>query len=607
MNDLPPTPRPTHFLRDFLRLAGPWWTGPERWSAIGLTIVLLGFGVAQVLLAIRLNLWMADLFDAVERRAFDRFVQQVTIFALIVGGIMLSNSLQLLAKRRMQFAWRRFLVARVIGAWMDQARHYQVGQIPGDHANPDGRIAEDIRIATETAVELAASLFYSVLALASFVGILWALSGDVTAFGVAIPGHLVFLALLYAAGGSAVAWMLGRPLVQATNDRQTREADFRFGLVRARETSEPIALARGEEAERERLAREFGAIPEAWHAQSRGLVRLTFFGAGYGTLAPVFPILVEAPRLLAGALTLGQFMQAAQAFQQVTGALSWPVDNLQRIAEWRASVERVLMLEEAVQEAAADTARPGETAIAMTRTPGATIAARGLCIATPDGGAVLSDLDLEIGPGESVLITGESDTAAILFRVLAGIWPWGRGEVALPEEGAIAAVGARPFLADGTLRGALVFPAEAAVFEDAALSHVLERVGLPHLVERLDEAADWTQLLGAAEAQRLSIARLLLHRPGWILMGDALDALDPAGADALLALLREELPEAILIVTGRHPGAVQFFQRHLTLERSAEGVVMLHEIRARREAATALRRRSLAMVDWLKRGYGAND
>lgn len=597
-------PRPTSFFRDFFGLAGHWWTGPTRWRAIGLTLTLLALGTVQVLLAIRINLWMADLFDAVERRAFDRFQYQVMIFVILVLGIMASNAAHLMVKRRMQIAWRRWLTVRMLGTWMDDARHYQIGLIPGDHDNPDGRIAEDIRIATEYAIDLASTLFYAVLLLVSFIGILWSLSGIVTVFGLPIPGHLVLLACLYAAGGSAAAWTLGRPLTQATDDRQSREADFRFRLVRARETAEPIALARGEWAERAQLTQAFSGIPPAWGAQSRGLARIVFFTSGYTTLAPVFPILVETPRLLAGALTLGGLMQAAQAFQQVAAALSWPVDNLQRLAEWRASVERVLLLADAVQEAASDAARPGDSAIVVTRAAGASIAASGVCIATAQGDAELSNLDIEIGPAETVRIDGDLEASALLFRVLAGIWPWGYGEIRLPQESEIITIGAQPFMSNGPLRAALVFPAPPGSFTDEALCRALEDVGLSGFTLRLDEEADWPRNLGSAETRRLSVARLLLHGPAWIVMSDALDGLDPDAADALLATLREQLPQTTVIVTGRHQGSDSVFTRRMTLRRNAAGEATLEEIRARRMAAGARRRRALPMVDWLRRGFG---
>ncbi|MBR0670586.1 ABC transporter ATP-binding protein/permease [Neoroseomonas soli] len=595
---------PQRFFRDFTRIAGPYWTGPMRWRPRLLTAALALLVVAQVLLAIRLNIWSADLFDALERHSTDRAMDQIGIFVLILLGTMATNTAHLVVRRRLQFDWRRWLTARVIGDWMEDARHYQADLIPGDHANPDGRIAEDIRIATEVAIDLASSLFYCMLLLVTFVGILWSLSGWIRVAGLDVPGHLVALAFGYAGMGAVIAFLLGRPLVRATDTRQTREAEFRFSLVRAHESGEPIAVARGEPLERERLETVFETIAQSWRDQSVGLARLLAFSSGYVALAGVLPILVGTPRFLEGALSLGRLMQSGQAFQQVTAALSWPVDNLALIAGWRASVERVLMLDEAVRIVALEAARRGETAINLDRVPTSQLGVRDLWVASPDGTAMLSDLSLKVEPGEHVLVDGDPEAASALFRVLAGIWPWGRGRVDLPADDGMIAVGPWPFLPQGSLRQALAFPEAAECHDDAALQAALASVGLAHLSSRLDEAGDWVRMLTAAEVQRLSFARIILLRPRWIVLGDATDALDPASADVMLHLIVDLLPLAGIVLIGRHPGSAGIFNRRLTLERAADGEILLNEVYARRQAAKLPRPRPLSVIDRLREGYG---
>ena len=595
---------PQRFFRDFIRISGPYWMGRGRWLPRLLAVVLALLVVSQVGLAVRLNIWTADLFDALERRSTDRAMAQIGIFVLIMLGTMATNTAHLVVRRHLQLDWRRWLTARVIGDWMEDARHYQADLIPGDHANPDGRIAEDIRIATEVAIDLASSLLYCVLLLVTFVGILWSLSGWIRVTGLDVPGHLVALAFGYAGMGAVVAFLLGRPLVRATDTRQTREAEFRFSLVRAHETGEPIAVARGEPLERERLKIAFETIAQPWRDQSLGLARLMAFSSGYVALAGVLPILVGTPRFLEGAISLGRLVQSAQAFQQVTAALSWPVDNLALIAGWRASVERVLMLDEAVRIVALEAARTGETAINLDRAPTSRLGVRDLWIAAPDGTAMLSDLTLEVEPGEHVWVDGNPEAASALFRVLAGIWPWGRGRVALPAEGGMIAIGPWPFLPQGSLRQALAFPGTAECHEDAALRAALTSVDLAHLSSRLDEAGDWAHMLTPAEVQRLSFARIALLRPHWIVLGDATDALDPPSADAMLRLVIELLPQAGLVLIGRHPGSAEIFNRRLTLERAADGKILLNEVYARRQAAKMPRPRPLSVIDLLREGYG---
>jgi putative ATP-binding cassette transporter len=595
---------PQRFFRDFARLSAGYWTGKARWRPRLLTLALALLVVAQVALAARLNIWSADLFDALERRSTDRAMAQIGVFGLIMLGTMATNAAHLLVRRHLQLDWRRWLTARVVGDWMAEARHYQADLIPGDHANPDGRIAEDIRVATEVAIDLASTLLYCALLLASFVGILWSLSGWIRVAGLELPGHLVVLAFGYAGMGAVVAFLLGKPLVRATDARQTREAEFRFGLVRAHESGEPIAVARGEPLERERLGNAFETIAQSWREQSKGLARLLAFSSGYVVLAGVLPILVGTPRFLEGTLSLGRLIQSGQAFQQVTAALSWPVDNLATIAAWRASVERVLMLEEAVAIVALEAARTGETAINLDRAPAAQLSVRNLCIAAPDGTAMLSDLTLTVAPGERVLVDGDAEAASALFRVLAGIWPWGRGSVDLPADAGMIALGPWPFLPQGPLRQALAFPEPAGRHDDAALRAALASVGLAHLDPRLDEAADWVRALSPPEVQRLSFARITLLRPDWIVMGNATDALDPDSADAMLRLVAGQLPQAGMVLIGRHPGSADIFTRRLTLERAADGEILLHEVHARRQAARLPRRRPIGVIDRLRAGYG---
>ncbi len=557
----PDVPQRTRFFRDFLRLAGPFWLeGAGRWRARALLLAVVLLGAAHVGLAIRLNLWSADFFDALERRSLDRFLTQIGIFAIIVGATVVASAADIVVKRRLALAWRGWLTQRVLGDWMDQGRHYQVAQIEGPYDNPDGRIAEDIRIATEYALDLAQSLTYALLLLLAFIGILWVLSGQVEVLGFTIPGHMVVLSILYAGAGSAVAFMLGRPLVRATDLRQTREADFRFGLVRARETGEPLALARGEPLERRRLARVFDTIGDAWRAQTQGLSRLSAFSSGYLALAPVFPILVATPRYITGTLSLGGLMQTAQAFQQVTAALSWPVDNLARIAEWRASVERVLALEEGVRIVAAEAARTGPDTIELDRGAQVGLGARGLCVAAPDGSALLTDIDIVIDAGERVLVEGEVEAVQALFRVLAGIWPWGRGTVQLPADDSLLVVGERPFLPTGTLGAALAFPEDPERFPAAVMQAALSRAGVSYIASRIGEIADWDRELGVAEMQRIAFARIDLLRPRWVLLGDTTGALDPLEADAMLRLLDEVVPEAGVLLDRPSPRRARLVQ-----------------------------------------------
>lgn len=562
-----------HWVRLLIRLAGPFWTAERRWRARLLTGALVVLTLGQIAVQVLINLWSARLFDALEARALERFLSLVGLFALgLVGGMAVSAS-HLLVKRRLQYEWRRWLTGRLLGAWMAAGRQYQITLVSGDHDNPDGRIAEDVRIATEYAVDLAHSLLYCLVLLVSFTQILWSLSGVqvVSLFGmtVGVPGHLVWIALLYASAGTTLALLLGRPLVRAVNRRQAAEADFRFGLAHGREDADAIALLRGEAAERRRALALFSGIGATWRRQTGALTNIMAFTATYAMLSVAFPVVVAAPRYIAGTITLGVLMQCVQAFQQMVAALSWPIDNLAKVADWRASVDRVLGLEQAL--ATLDRSAARHAGIVRQAGDGPELRFDGLSLAEPDGTVVLSGYSGVIVRGERVLIAGDAASAGKLSKAIAGLWPWGAGRIVLPGEGRLAMLPHRPYLPEGPLAAALCYPDSEGACSAAAMESALERVGLGYLVPRLHETDTWTRVLATAERQRLGVARLLLHGGDWILIQQAIDALDGAGTAAMMQTIVAAFPGATLLTVGFHGGLEAFHDRLLLLERSGDG------------------------------------
>ncbi len=599
---------------DFLHLARPYWCGPERWTAWFLLVAIVVLAVAQVLLAIRLNLWNADLFDALERRSMEGFMQQVIVFVMIVLGTMAVNAVHLHLKRRLQLGWREWLTNRLVNEWMQDGRQFRLAMIPGNHSNPDGRIAEDIRIATEAAVDLFHSLTYCLLLLVSFIGILWGLSSTIPLQDIGLdfnlPGHMVWLAFLYSGIGSALAMFIGRALVSAADRRQTVEADLRYALGRSRENAEAIAIAHGEADERGFLLRLFAPVAVAWQKQTEGLRRLILFTSAYSTLAAVFPILVSTPRYLLGEITLGGLMQTAQAFQQATAALSWPIDNFPRLAELRASAERVLELHKSVTQAEGRsiTDRSGQN-IAIVPSASAVLTLHDVTLAEPDQRILATGLSLEIQKGERVLFTGDQHAAAILCKAVAGVWPWGSGRIEVPAE-PLALLPQRPYMPPGSLRHALLYPEAPAGVNDAALADILGSVGLEYLLPQLDNESEWSQTLGVGELQRIGFARLLLHRPAWILIDQATDGVDEKSELALLHALGDLLPDATVLAVGHHPSQNSFFTRHLQLQRSEAGMVLLQEKPAEptmaepQKPGISMANRIGRLIDLIRAGFG---
>ncbi|MFN7386265.1 MAG: ABC transporter ATP-binding protein/permease [Lysobacteraceae bacterium] len=556
------------FLRPMLRLAGPYWVSGRRRKVRVAAFALLLLTVAQVALSVWGNYWNRALFDALEQKSIPGVLMQVGVFVLILAVSMAVTAGHLMIKRWLQLDWRRWLTDRLLGRWLEDGRHWRLQFSEGGHDNPDARIAEDIRIATESAIALAHTLVFSLLSLLLFVDILWTTSGTLAVPGTTlqVTGYMVPLAFAYAVGGAALGWLFGRGLVRSSDALQSAEATFRYGLARVREHGDAIALAHGEASERHGAGVRFADVARDWDRQSWALLGLVSFSTAYGALLPIFPILVAAPQYIAGAMSLGLLMQAAQAFQRVTSALSWPVDNLGEIARCRTSAERVLSLYR--DTLALESADGGGARILRREGPGASLAVVDLTVRDPAGHVVLDHFDLEVRPGERVLLTGDPVATTSLFKAIAGLWPWGTGTVAWPAGARIAFMPQRPFLPVGTLRDVLCYPATGDAQDDAALRGALERAGAAWLSPRLDERADWAQVLPMRARQRLAFARVLLQRPGWIVMEEASDAFDARGERRILEILHHELPGTTLVTISFHPGLESLHDRCITVQRA---------------------------------------
>jgi putative ATP-binding cassette transporter len=554
------------FLWHFILLAQPFWSAEHKWINRGRLALIAVLTVAQVAVQAELNAWSARLYNALEARHLEAFLQQIVTFALLLLASIAVFSLSLYVRRRLQFAWRVWLTKNTLSVWMAEGRHYQLGLIAGDHDNPDGRIAEDIRVTTESAVDLGQSLFYCILLLVTFIDVLWRLSGVVhVTIGetvIAIPGFMVFIALTYSAIGTTLALWAGFPLVGASNLRQTVEANFRFGLARAREYSESIALIRGDADERTHLQELLRGVRRGWESQTYGLVRIIVFTTAYGVLANPFPLLVAAPRYILGYITLGTLMQMAQAFSQVTAALSFPVDNLSGIAQWRASVERVMALQDAMGQLEE---KLGENRIEV-RHEGQSLQLVGAAVMEHDAVPLMHELTAEIAPGEHVLIEGDTQVCHKLILAVAGLWPWGAGKITLPANANIFIASDRPYLPVGALGEAVCYPLERGECVPDDINSALRRVGLGDWVGHLGVVESWENVLSSAQQQRLSFARILLHRPDWIFLAEATNALDAAAQREMAELLVAELPSAAVVAVGR-PGLFdKFFERVLHVE-----------------------------------------
>lgn len=561
--------------RFWISARGYWGRGGE-WLAWPCSIGLLALIVTNVGFQYGINIWNRAIFDAIEQRnAHTVYFLSAVFLPLALGSVALvvtQVSLRMLIQRR----WRSWLTTALIGRWLANGRYYQLNLIGGDHKNPEARISEDLRIATESPVDFIAGVVSAFLSASTFIVVLWTIGGALTltiaGSTVTVPGFLVITAVLYAAITSSSMAVIGRHFVHVSEVKNQAEAEFRYTLTHVRENGESIALLGGEEEERNDLDKTFTNVLRQWALLARQHMRTTLVSQGSSLLAPVVPLLLCAPKYLEGSMTLGQVMQAASAFAIVQSAFGWLVDNYPRLADWHTCARRVASLmmsldglERAEQSDALGRIQHGETE------GDAMLSLNDLAVSLDDGTAVVKETQVTVEPGERVLVAGESGSGkSTLVRAIAGLWPCGDGSVNFHGDRRPFMLPQRPYIPSGTLRRAVAYPGAADSWPLDKIKAALDKVGLDYLNDRIEEEAPWDQTLSGGEKQRLAFARLLLHRPDTIVLDEATSALDEKSQDKMMEMIILELPQ-ITIISVAHRAELEAFHSPQNYIGTAEG------------------------------------
>lgn len=558
------------FLRAAWRLAWPYWTSEERWSAGGLLASVVVLDLIYVWLTVRLNQWNNAFYNALQQYNWSVFWWQFAIFGMIASAIIVVLVYQSFLQRILQIRWRRWLTHHFLSNWLGDRAYYHIQLDQTATDNPDQRIADDLNRFTVTTLDLSVGLLNSVVTLGSFLFILWTLSGPLAipfggGFTITIPGYMVFAAIAYAVAGTFLTRWIGNPLVQLTFDQQRYEADFRFSLVRLRENAESVAFYGGEEREGAIFHARFAHIVANWWDIIRRRKKLAWFTTSYTQVAVIFPFLVAAPRYFAKQIALGGLMQIASAFGRVQDALSFIVSSYTEIAEYQSVVERLRAFRARVDDVAAQ--HHGSQPIAIAR-GGDGVDVAGLDLRLPGGELLREDIALAARPGEPMLVTGPSGSGkSTLLRAIAGLWPFGRGSVRMGD-GRVLFLPQRPYLPLGTLADAIAYPGLAKAHDRGELEAALRAVGLPYLVDRLDEEGIWAQRLSGGEQQRVGFARVLLMRPDIVFLDEATSALDETAEASLYRLLREAEWKPTFVSVGHHGTLKRFHEAVIDLGRA---------------------------------------
>jgi putative ATP-binding cassette transporter len=517
---------------------------------------------------IRLNGWNQPFYDALSHRNMHGFVIQLGVFGIIAGALLALNVAQRWFGETLKLRLRQGLVQDLVENWLVPGRAFRLASAGEIGVNPDQRMHEDARHLTELSADLGIGLLQDTLLLATFISVLWSLSSSfvfhVAGRAIAVPGYMVWAAIVYSGSASLLSYWVGKSLIGRNADRYAREADLRFSLVRVNEHIDSIALAGGESDEVRRIELDLKSVLQAMRLLVAGTTRLTWVTAGYGWFTMVAPILVAAPLYFAGELSFGGLMMASGAFVQVQSSLRWFVDNFSTLADWRATLLRVASFRRALL--ACDQLHEIASRIEYAGGEPGKIVIDRLEISSPTGSAKLAESHVEVSSGERVLILGESGNGrTLLFRALAGLWPWGEGRIARHAGETALYLPRSSYLPPGTLREVLAYPSGIAEFETDACIKALERLGLERLSPMLDESHRWESVLSDGEHQSLAFARALLHAPAWLIIDEAIDGLEADAVPRVTDLLTKELARTGVLYIGRTGAQDGLFGRTLHL------------------------------------------
>jgi vitamin B12/bleomycin/antimicrobial peptide transport system ATP-binding/permease protein len=559
----------------------PYWSSEDRWAARGLLVGVVLLTLAMVYLTVLLNQWNNAFYSALQDKNMAAFRGQLFRVTWLITIFIFLAVYQVYLNQMLEIRWRRWLTDRYLRAWLTDGAYYRMQLQETETDNPDQRIAEDVQLLAAHTLGLFTGGLRAIVTLVTFVAILWGLSGSlhvtVGEYAIRLPGYMVWVAVLYAILGTWVTDLLGRPLVRLNVDRQRYEADFRFSLVRFRENTEGVALYRGEADEFRGFRERFEEVVRNWWGIMLRQKRMTYFTSGYGLGAWIVPSIVAAPRYFRGELGLGGLMQTSQAFQQVQDALSFFVQSYKEIAAWSAVVERLAgferTLERVHRQAASGFRRVEGLATHLT--------VAGVDLYRPDGQVLMANINFSLRRGDTVLLSGASGSGkSTIVRAIAGIWPFGRGEIRAPRDARILFLPQRPYLPIGVLRDVVSYPMPASGVDDGTLREALEVVGLTELAVRLDDAAHWALRLSPGEQQRIAFARALVQKPEWLFLDEATSAVDEATEARLYRLVRERLAETTVFSIGHRATLHAFHTRRLVVQLAGNGPGSIVELPA---------------------------
>ncbi|MHB1946550.1 MAG: ABC transporter ATP-binding protein/permease [Gammaproteobacteria bacterium] len=550
------------------QLIRAYWLSEERFSAYLLFIGLLLMGMALVGLEVLLTTWYNIFYNALQEYKVGQVLDLLWVFVFIATIHVILIVYNYYMQSVLGLRWRRWLTKQFLTLWLSNRAYYYLENFDKHTDNPDQRIQEDIASLASYSLDLVTGLFTSVVTIAAFIYILWKLSGIITIplgrFGeLHVPGYMVWVSIIYASIGSYFTFKIGRPLIKLNFEQQHREANFRYGAVDLRTHSENVALYRGEDHQNGVLTRMLYSLLDNWYMIILRQKLLLWFTGTYNQVSVLVPLAVALPNYFNKVFELGGLMQSMAAFDRIQGALSFLVNSYTRIAEWRAITQRLITFLNHIDDIEKEVESRDHFSIKQLSQD--KIVAQNIQIQTPEGNGLLKNITTEFLQGKSYWLSGHSGIGKSTFvRAIAGIWPYGSGQITLPNSKNIMFVPQKFYMPLGTLKEALLFP-DRIKTDDEELVRLLKACDLPELTSQLHVTHKWSEMLSPGELQRIAFVRVMLQKPDYVFLDESTSALDIENEKLLYTLLKKQLPGCSVISVGHRPSLAEYHDHHIDM------------------------------------------
>lgn len=560
------------FFIDVWYLTKSYWQSEEKKKAFWLLtcIIALTFGV--VFMLVQLNTWNNSFYSALQNYDAEKISSELIHFSWLAAIYIILAVYSYYLQQTLILHWRRWLTTRFIDIWLQNKTYYNLQMFGKDTDNPDQRISEDVRQFVEMTLGFAIGILKSLCTFISFVFILYQLSGPLSFSFMGktwtIHGYMLWASLLYSILGTYITHVVGRKLVKLNFIQQRYEADFRFSMIRLRESAESVAFYRGEAQEGKVFKNRFKLLLDNFWQLVNKQKQLVFLNSGYSQIAIIFPFVVAMNRYLAKEVSLGGLMQVASAFGRVQDSLSYFVDMYSSIAQWQAVVMRLTYFGRHMHEVSQQAEQFHVERFATSEA----VSVEQMQVNLPDDTVLLQDINFNLQPGRNVLIKGVSGSGkSTLLRALAGIWPFVSGKINLPKTEELIFIPQKPYIPLGSLREALLYPGRKPL-SDEELLYLLDLCQIGYLRDKLDLVADWSHVLSVGEQQRLAFVRAHIQEPKWLFLDEATSALDEDTEAAMYALLAERLRQTTLVSIGHRSTLNKYHELMLVIDKQTKSV-----------------------------------